>query len=331
MEQVQLKTTAATESAPAQLEALIEAGNFDGALALNAQIAGEMPFMPIDGWCIKRIEDKWGSRGKAIATDAWAKARTNGEDWQRDIRRMWDADCAALQGRERLAALSARLMGAKPRLGEAKARVEALDAQLEAAKLKTAPDEPALKPEPKSKSKYSADVFRPAPLPPENATALEQLTYPRGLVGHVVQYMLDTNALPDRWMALAGALSVCAKALDRKVLGPRDNSVVLFILILAESGAGKNHILNCIKTILKAWRAPSSALALHRCNRSSKCLREWAAKTATHPCWSRSTSTEASSIVSHPKVKAATLLKSLPLSVRYGAIHHKRHGRAASR
>jgi hypothetical protein len=64
--------------------------------------------------------------------------------------------------------------------------------------------------------------------------------------------MLDTNALPDRWMALAGALSVCAKALDRKVLGPDENSVVLFILILAESGAGKNHILNCIKTILKA-------------------------------------------------------------------------------
>jgi hypothetical protein len=64
--------------------------------------------------------------------------------------------------------------------------------------------------------------------------------------------MLDTNALPDRWMALAGALSVCGKALDRKVLGPRENSVVLFILILAESGAGKNHILNCIKTILKA-------------------------------------------------------------------------------
>jgi hypothetical protein len=92
----------------------------------------------------------------------------------------------------------------------------------------------------------------PAPVAPRDATALERLTYPRGLVGHVVQYMIDTNALPDRWMALAGALCVCGKALDRKVLGPRENSVVLFILVLAESGAGKNHILNCIKTILKA-------------------------------------------------------------------------------
>ena len=101
-------------------------------------------------------------------------------------------------------------------------------------------------------SAYSDDVFRPAPLPPESASKLETLTYPRGLVGHVMEYMLDTNALPDRWMALAGALSVCGKCLDRKVLGPEENSVVLFILILAESGAGKNHILNCIKTILAA-------------------------------------------------------------------------------
>jgi hypothetical protein len=106
--------------------------------------------------------------------------------------------------------------------------------------------------EPVEEPGYSADVFRPAPLPPETATKLEALTYPRGLVGHVMEYMLDTNALPDRWMALAGALSVCGKCLDRKVLGPRENSIVLFILILAESGAGKNHILNCIKTILEA-------------------------------------------------------------------------------
>jgi hypothetical protein len=121
-------------------------------------------------------------------------------------------------------------------------------------------DEPAFKlVEPKPR-KYSANVFVPAPLAPSGATALERLTYPRGLVGHVVQYMIDTNGLPDRWMALAGALCVCGKALDRKVLGPRENSVVLFILVLAESGAGKNHILNCIKTILKAVGLESTFL-----------------------------------------------------------------------
>jgi hypothetical protein len=246
MEQVQRKPSPKSE--PAQLLALIEAGNLDGALALNAEMAREMPFMPIDGWFVGRISERWGSTARTIATEAWAKAQANAEEWQREIRRMWDADCAAFRGKELLAALAARLGAAKPKIGEIKAKVAELKKQLEAAK-----PAPVLEPERKpAKSKFSADVFRPAPLPPEGATALEALTYPRGLDGHVMQYMLDTNALPDRWMALAGALSVCGKALDRKVLGPDENSVVLFILILAESGAGKNHILNCIKTILKA-------------------------------------------------------------------------------
>ena len=246
MEQVQLKPSPRVGEAT-QLVALIRAGNFDGAIALNAQIAGEMPFATlVEGWFVGRIEEEWPN-AKAIATEAWTNAQASAEPWLKDVA-AWDADCAAMQGRERLAALSARLGAAKPKLGEAKAKVAVLDAQLEAAK--PAPvTEPTFK---SAKSKYSTDVFRPAPLPPEGAKPLEQLTYPRGLVGHVVQYMLDTNALPDRWMALAGALSVCGKALDRKVLGPDENSVVLFILILAESGAGKNHILNCIKTILKA-------------------------------------------------------------------------------
>src|SRR5262249_32877905 len=91
-----------------------------------------------------------------------------------------------------------------------------------------------------------------APTPPADATAIERLTYPRGLLGHVVQYIYSTAQLPDRFMALAGALSACGKCLDRKVLGPTGNSTILYILLIAETGAGKNHILNCIRIILKA-------------------------------------------------------------------------------
>jgi hypothetical protein len=60
MEQLQRKPSP-RESEPAQLLVLIEAGNFDGALALNEEIAREMPFMPIDGWFVKRIEEKMGT------------------------------------------------------------------------------------------------------------------------------------------------------------------------------------------------------------------------------------------------------------------------------
>jgi hypothetical protein len=42
------------------------------------------------------------------------------------------------------------------------------------------------------------------------------------------------------------------KGIDRKVLGPSDNSIILYLLILAESGAGKQHILNCIRMLLRA-------------------------------------------------------------------------------
>ena len=102
------------------------------------------------------------------------------------------------------------------------------------------------------KAKSKPSKWPEAPLPPPEATALERLTYPRGLLGHVVQYMYDTAGLPDRFLALAGALSALGKCCDRKVLGPTGNSTILFILVIAETGAGKNHILNCIRIILKA-------------------------------------------------------------------------------
>ena len=105
----------------------------------------------------------------------------------------------------------------------------------------------------KAKPKYSADVYRPAPLPPENATALDRLTYPRGLLGHAVQYIVDTADLPDRWIALAGALCALGKGLDRKVLGPhKGNSVVLYLLLIGETSAGKQHAINCIRLLLRA-------------------------------------------------------------------------------
>ena len=97
-----------------------------------------------------------------------------------------------------------------------------------------------------------AEKLPEAPKAPPDATDLERLTYPHGLLGHVVQYIVDTAQLPDRWMALAGALSACAKGLDRKVIGPGGNSVVLWVVLIAETGAGKQHILSCIRTILRA-------------------------------------------------------------------------------
>jgi hypothetical protein len=114
--------------------------------------------------------------------------------------------------------------------------------------------EPAAEPAPKPEAKKipAVPAWPEAPLPPFGATDLERLTYPRGLLGHAVQYIYDTARYPDRWLALAGALCALGKGIDRKVLGPSDNSIILYLLILAESGAGKQHILNCIRMLLRA-------------------------------------------------------------------------------
>ena len=91
-----------------------------------------------------------------------------------------------------------------------------------------------------------------APLPPADTTPYERLLYPKGLLGHATQYVLDTAGLPDRKMALGVSLSALAKGMDRRVVGPSGNSVILFILIIAETGAGKQHGLDCVRTLLRA-------------------------------------------------------------------------------
>ena len=120
--------------------------------------------------------------------------------------------------------------------------------------------EPEPKPKPKEAKAPEADpakgpkakAWLDAPLPPNEATDLERLTYPHGLLGHVIQYMVDASDLPDRWLALASALVVLAKGLDRKVLGPSGTSTVLYILLMAESGAGKQQAIRTIRMVLKA-------------------------------------------------------------------------------
>jgi hypothetical protein len=98
---------------------------------------------------------------------------------------------------------------------------------------------------------YSSGPIPEAPIAPPN-TGIDRLTYPRGLLGHVTQYMVDTSPLPNRWLALAAALCVLAKGLDRKVIGPSGTSTVLYILLMAETGAGKQQALQSIRMVLKA-------------------------------------------------------------------------------
>ena len=107
---------------------------------------------------------------------------------------------------------------------------------------------------------YHSAPIPEAPVAPPNA-GIDRLTYPRGLLGHATQYVQDTAALPSRWLSLSTATSALAKALDRKVLGPTGNSVILWLLLIAETGAGKQHALNCIRMLLRAMGAETAIVA----------------------------------------------------------------------
>jgi hypothetical protein len=91
-----------------------------------------------------------------------------------------------------------------------------------------------------------------APSVPEDASELDRLTYPPGLIGHAVQYMVDTARLPDRWMALGTTMAFLTKGIDRKVIGPTGCNNVSYDAVLAWTGAGKQHNLNCGQILLRA-------------------------------------------------------------------------------
>jgi hypothetical protein len=91
-----------------------------------------------------------------------------------------------------------------------------------------------------------------APKAPDGVSAEERLLYPPGLLGHVMQHIIDTDMYPDRRMALWAALCALSKALDRKIIGPTGTTTLLYLILLAATAAGKQHSHDCIRILLRA-------------------------------------------------------------------------------
>lgn len=68
----------------------------------------------------------------------------------------------------------------------------------------------------------------------------EELLDVPGFVHDVMQYSLDNAPYPDRALAFAGALSLQALLAGRKVRDAADNRTNLYVVALANSGAGKD-------------------------------------------------------------------------------------------
>ena len=91
-----------------------------------------------------------------------------------------------------------------------------------------------------------------APQPPPGASAEERLLYPPGLLGHVVQHIVDVDMFPDRRMANWAGICALGKAVDRKVIGPTGSSTLLFLILLAATAAGKQNSHDSIRILLRA-------------------------------------------------------------------------------
>jgi len=80
----------------------------------------------------------------------------------------------------------------------------------------------------------------------------DRLTRVPGLVGRITDWITDTALYPQRGLALGAALVLVGTAAGRHLAGPTKNGTHLYVVGLAPSGAGKDHALGQIATILAA-------------------------------------------------------------------------------
>ena len=65
-----------------------------------------------------------------------------------------------------------------------------------------------------------------------------------GFIDEVMRYTLDTAPYPEPVLAFAGTLTLQAPLAGRTVRNAMDNRTNLYVLSLANSGIGKDHVRN---------------------------------------------------------------------------------------
>src|SRR5262245_14401103 len=76
-----------------------------------------------------------------------------------------------------------------------------------------------------------------------------------GVVGEVIEWILATARRPNRVLALAAAIPLVGTLIGRRVAGPTMSATHLYTVAVAPTGAGKQHPIDCIGTLLVAAEA----------------------------------------------------------------------------
>lgn len=80
----------------------------------------------------------------------------------------------------------------------------------------------------------------------------EHLTRVPGILGEVVEWIVEGARRPSPTLALGAAITIVGTAIGQAIAGPTGSASHLYVVGLAPSGAGKDHPLQSISRIMKA-------------------------------------------------------------------------------
>ena len=81
--------------------------------------------------------------------------------------------------------------------------------------------------------------------------ALEAFTRCPGIVGDIIDFIVATARRPNRVLALGAAVTVVGTLIGRRVAGPTRSATHLYVVPVAPTGSGKQHLLETIPALMK--------------------------------------------------------------------------------
>jgi Bifunctional DNA primase/polymerase, N-terminal/Protein of unknown function (DUF3987) len=97
------------------------------------------------------------------------------------------------------------------------------------------------------------DTAQPEAEPaPDPDPLVQYATGVPGVVGDVIEYMIATARRPNRVLALATAVTVVGTLIGRRVAGPTRSATHLYVVSIAPTGNGKQHVLDSAVRLMKA-------------------------------------------------------------------------------
>lgn len=95
------------------------------------------------------------------------------------------------------------------------------------------------------------DDIEPPVGAPQSNLKLADLTRPPGLVGEIIDWIEASAEYPSREADLGAAIGIVATIIGRRVAAsPSEARTNFYMILLAESGYGKNHPGTCAKNLL---------------------------------------------------------------------------------